>query len=99
MSEDFDKFVGFASEKILKNWGRLVAENVKNDLDGIKPPTTITMDIALEKYLGIELTPEEKEYFKDEVLTSMDISGGPFTEVTDSKATVTVNYVKYDQEE
>ena len=99
LDKDFDKFVGFASEKILKNWGRIVAENVKNDLDGIKPPTTIPMDVALEKFLGIELTPEEKEYFKDKVFTCMDISGGPFTDVTNSKATVTVNYIKYDNEE
>ena len=98
-SKDFDKFVGLATKNVLQNWGRIVAENVKNDLDRVKSPTVIPMDVALENYLMVELTPEEKEYFKDKVLTSMDISDSPFITRTDPKANVTVNYVKYDPEE
>ena len=98
-SKDFDKFVGFATENVLKNWEKLVVENIKNDLDGIKSPTMIPMDEALEKYLGTELTPEEMKYFKDKVFVSMDISNNLPNAVTDPKTTVTVNYVKYDSEE
>jgi len=98
-SEDFDKFVGLSTKNVLQNWGRIVAENIKNNLNGIKPLDTIPMDVALEKYLGVELTPEEKEYFKDKVLTDVYIPDDNFTDTTDHKLTVKVNYVKYDPEE
>lgn len=97
-SEDYDKFVKYSVKNVLENWWKFVAENIKNDLEGKESPKEIPMVDALEN-IGLELTPEEKEYFKDKVLTSMDISGGYFTKMTDSKATVTVNYVKYDPEE
>lgn len=73
---------------------------MKNDLERIESPTFIPMNVVLEKYLGVNLTPEQKEYFKDKVLTSMHISDpdGLFTEITDSKATVTVNFTKYHTE-
>ena len=101
MDKDFDEFVGFDTENILKNWVSLVAENRKNDPEKIEFPTFIPMDVALEKYLGVNLTPEQKEYFKDKVLTSIHISDpdGLFTEITDFKATVTVNFTKYNTEE
>ena len=101
MNKDFDKFVGFDTENVLKNWGSLVTENMKNDSEKIELPTFIPMDVALEKYLGLNLTPEQKEYFKDKVLTSMHIPypDGLFTEITDFKATVTVNFTKYNTEE
>ena len=53
------------------------------------------MNVVIENYLGVNLTPEQKEYFKDKVLTSIHISDfdGLSTEITDSKATVTVNYI------
>lgn len=99
MGKDFDKFVGFATENILRNWGRLVAENIKNDLEGKEPPKEIPMIDALEN-LGIELTLEEEEYFKDKVLTYVDIIPDvPFTDMTDHKITVTVNNLKYNSEE
>lgn len=98
-SKDFDKFVGFATENVLKNWGRLVAENIKNDLEGKKPLKEILMIDALEN-MGIELTSEEKEYFKNKILTHVDIIPDiPFTDMPDHKLTVTVNYVEYNSEE
>ena len=89
MNKDFDKFVGFDTE------------NMKNDIERIEFPTFIPMNVVLEKYLGVNLTPEQKEYFKDKVLTSMHIPypDGLFTEITDSKATVTINFTKYNPEE
>ena len=78
----------------------LDTENMKNDLERIESPTFIPMDVVIEKYLGVNLTPEQKEYFKDKVLTSIHISDfdGITTEITDFKATVTV-CIKYNTEE
>ena len=79
----------------------LDTENMKNDIEKIEFPTFIPMDVVIEKYLGVNLTPEQKEYFKDKVLTSIHISDpdGLFTEITDFKATVTINFTKYNSEE
>ena len=101
MDKDFDKFAGFDTENVLKNWGSLVAGNMKNDFDRIESPTFIPMNVVIENYLGVNLTPEQKEYFKDKVLTSIHITDpdGLFTEITDFKATVTVNFTKYNTEE
>lgn len=92
MNKDFDKFLGFDTKSVLKNWVSLVTANMKNDLEKIESPT---MDVVIEKYLGVNLTPEQEEYFKDKVLTSIRISDfdGITTEITDSKATVTVNWI------
>ena len=89
------------TKTVLKNWVSLVTANMKNDLEKIESPIFIPMDVVIEKYLGVNLTPEQKEYFKDKVLTSMHISDpdGLFTEMTDFKATVTVNFTKYNTEE
>ena len=38
MNKDFDKFGGFDTENVLKNWESLVAENLKNDLEEIESP-------------------------------------------------------------
>lgn len=93
MNKDFDKFTGFTTENVIKNWGRLVTENIKNDIKGKKSPEEIPMINALEN-LGIELTPEEKGYFKDKVLTCIDLPDNNFIDITNHKLTVTVNYVK-----
>ena len=91
MNKDLDKFVGFTSESVLKNWEKLVTDDIKNSLEGKKSSKEISMIDALEN-LGIELTSEEKDYFKDKVLTYVDIPGNHFTSIPDHKITVTFNY-------
>lgn len=90
------------TKELLEKWQEIANKNkmdkgfdkMKNDLERIESPIFIPMDVVIEKHLGANLTPEQKEYFKDKVLTSMHISDfdGITTEITDSKATVTVNY-------
>ena len=93
MSKDFDKFAGFVTESVLKNWEKSVTDDIKNGLEEKKSSKEISMIDALEN-LGIELTSEEQEYFKDKVLTYVAVSDYNFSDITDHKLTVTVNYVK-----
>ena len=83
---------------VLKNWGKLAAENINNDVEEKKSSKEIPMIDALEN-LGIELTYKEREYFKDKVLTYVDIPGNHFADIPDQKITITFNYVKDNSEE
>ena len=83
---------------ILKNWEKLVTDDIKNGLKGKKPPKEISMIDVLEN-LGVKLTSEEKEYFKDKVLTYVDIPGNHSTDISDHKITITFNYVRDNSEE
>lgn len=97
VNKDLDKFVGFTSESVLKNWEKLVTDDIKNSPEGKKSSKEISMIDALEN-LGIELTPEEQDYFKDKVLTYVDISGNYFTGIPDHKITITFNYDRNNSE-
>ena len=97
VNKDLDKFVGFTSESVLKNWEKLVTDDIKNSLEGKKSSKEISMIDALEN-LGIELTPEEQDYFKDKVLTYVDIPGNYFTGIPDDKITITFNYDRNNSE-
>ena len=97
-SKDFDKFVKFATENVLKNWGKLVGENIRNNLEDKELPKEISMIDALEN-IGIELTADEKECFKDRVLTFVDTPEGYPTWVVGNKKIYSVNYVDYNPEE
>ena len=87
----------FNTEGILKNWRKLVTENINNDIEEKKSSKEISMIDALEN-LGIELTPEEQDYFKDKVLTYVDIPGNYFTGIPDQKITITFNYDRNNSE-
>ena len=98
VSKDFDKFVGFTADSVFKNWKKLLTDDIKNSLEEKKSSKEISMIDALEN-LGIELTFEEKDYFKDKVLTYVDIPGNYFTGIPDHKITITFNYVRDNSEE
>ena len=85
---------------VLKNWEKLVTDDIKNGLKGKKSSEEMSMIDVLEN-LGIKLTSEEKEYFKDKVLTYVDIPGDHFIDIADipdHKITITFNYVRNNSE-
>ena len=82
---------------VLKNWEKLVTDDIKNGLKGKKSSEEMSMIDVLEN-LGIKLTSEEQDYFKDKVLTHVDIPGNYFTGIPDHKITITFNYDRNNSE-